>query len=117
MNITLWIVQGLAALAFAYGGWLKAFQYEKARSEWGWVGTVPRAFVIFIGLAELIGVIGLILPEATGIAPIWTPIAATTLAAVVLLGALLHLSRKEYKEVGINLVFIALAVIVAVGRF
>lgn len=117
MNITLWIVQGLATLAFAYGGWLKAFQYEKASAEWGWVKSVPRAFVVFIGVAELIGVIGLILPQATGIAPIWTPIAATALAAVVLLGALLHLSRKEYREIGVNAVFIMLAVIVALGRF
>ncbi|SEN50270.1 DoxX family protein [Paenibacillus sp. OV219] len=117
MNITLWIIQGLAALAFAYGGWLKAVQYEKARTEWGWVRSVPRAFVVFIGIAELIGVIGLIVPQATGIAPIWTPIAATALAVVVLLGALLHLVRKEYREVGVNVVFIALAAIVAIGRF
>ncbi|AZN38797.1 DoxX family protein [Paenibacillus albus] len=117
MNITLWIVQGLAVLAFAYGGWLKAVQYEKARAEWGWVSSVPRAFVVLIGVAELIGVVGLIVPQATGIAPIWTPIAATALAVVVLLGALLHLVRKEYREVGVNAVFIALAVIVAIGRF
>src|SRR5262245_21054426 len=49
MNIALWIIQGLAALAFAYGGWLKAVQYEKARAEWGWVKSVPKAFVVFIG--------------------------------------------------------------------
>jgi len=117
MNIAIWIVQGLAALAFIYAGWLKAFQYNKAVSSWGWVSDVPRTLVVFIGLAELVGAVGLILPEALDVAPVWTPIAATTLAAVVLLGAILHMTRKEYKEIGVNVVFIVLAALVAVGRF
>lgn len=75
---------GLAALAFIYSGWLKAFQYNKARAEWGWVKDVPQWLVVFIGLAELLGAIALILPEALNVAPILTPIAATALAAVVL---------------------------------
>ncbi|MGO4110401.1 DoxX family protein [Paenibacillus sp. YAF4_2] len=117
MNITLWIIQGLAALAFVYSGWLKAFQYNKATAAWGWVKDVPKGLVIFIGLAELVGAIALILPQALNVAPILTPIAATALAAVVLSGAVLHLTRKEYREIGVNLVFIVLATVVAVGRF
>ncbi|MBB6731487.1 DoxX family protein [Cohnella zeiphila] len=117
MNIAWWIVQGLAALGFVYSGWLKAFQYEKAKASWGWVKDVPKAFVVLIGLAELAGALGLILPEALNIAPVWTPIAATGLAAVVLLGAFFHIARKEYREIGVNLIFLALAVFVAIGRF
>ncbi|MGO4373850.1 DoxX family protein [Paenibacillus sp. MCAF20] len=117
MNIALWIVSGLAALAFIYSGWLKAFQYEKAKASWGWVKDVSKGVVVFIGLAELIGAIGIILPQALNIAPVWTPIAATALAAVVLFGALLHVTRKEYREIGVNFVFFTLAVIVAIGRF
>jgi uncharacterized membrane protein YphA (DoxX/SURF4 family) len=117
MNIALWIVSGLAALAFIYSGSLKVFQYEKAKASWGWVKDVSKGFVVFIGLAELLGAIGIILPQALNVAPVWTPIAATALAAVVLFGALLHVNRKEYREIGVNLVFFALAVIVAIGRF
>ncbi|TCM96884.1 DoxX-like protein [Paenibacillus sp. BK033] len=117
MNMALWIIQGLTALGFIYSGWLKAFQYEKAKASWGWVKDLPKGLVAFIGLAELLGAIGVILPEALGIAPILTPSAAAALAAVVLLGAALHLARKEYRELGVNLVFFLLAALVAIGRF
>ncbi|MFX3631756.1 MAG: DoxX family protein [Candidatus Pristimantibacillus sp.] len=117
MNIALWTVQGLAAIGFIYSGWLKAFQYEKAKASWGWVTDVSKGFVIFIGIAELLGALGLILPQAMNIVPVLTPIAATGLAAVVLLGALFHVTRKEYREIGVNIIFFALAVFVAISRF
>lgn len=117
MTITIWIIQGLAALGFVYSGWLKAFQYHKAKASWGWVKDVSKGFVVFIGLAELVGALGLILPQALNITPILTPIAATGLAAVVLFGALFHVTRKEYREIGVNIVFFALAVFVAISRF
>lgn len=117
MNIAIWIIQGLAALGFIYSGWLKAFQYEKAKESWGWVTEVPKGFVFFIGLAELLGAIGLIVPHALNIMPILTPLAATGLAAVVLFGAIFHLARKEYREILVNIVFFTFALIVALGRF
>ncbi|GAA3410717.1 DoxX family protein [Paenibacillus hodogayensis] len=117
MNIALWIVQGLVALGFIYSGWLKAFQYDKARASWGWVKDVSKTFVVLIGLAELLGALGIILPLALNITPIWTPIAAIALAAVVCFGALFHIARKEYREIGVNIVFFALTVLVAISRF
>lgn len=116
MNISLWIVQGILGLGFIYSGWMKAFQYEKAKASWPWVGEVSRGFVSFIGLMELIGVIGLIIPQATSIAPALTPLAAIGLAAIVLFGAVFHVKRKEYREIGVNVVFLVIAVIVAIGR-
>ncbi|CAN7758823.1 DoxX family protein [Paenibacillus sp. LjRoot153] len=117
MDIALWTIQGLAAIGFVYSGWLKAFRYEQAKASWGWVKDVSKAFVVFIGIVELIGAIGLILPQVTSIAPILTPIAATGLAAVVLLGALFHVSRKEYREIGVNIVFFSLAALITICRF
>ncbi|CAI6082850.1 DoxX family protein [Cohnella sp. JJ-181] len=117
MNIVLWIAQGLLALGFLYSGWMKAVRYEKGAAAWGWVKEVPKSLVVSIGVMELLGALGLLLPEGTGIAPIWTPIAAIALAAVVLFGALFHIFRQEYREIGINVLFLALAVFVAVGRF
>ena len=116
MNIALWIVQGIAALGFVYSGWLKAFQYAQAKKSWGWVTVVPGALVVFIGVAELLGAIGIILPYAVNIVPVLTPVAAAALVVVVLCGALFHIKRKEYRELGVNIVFITLALIVAVGR-
>lgn len=117
MNVVLWVIQGAVAFGFVYSGWLKAFQYEKAKASWGWVKDLPKGLVIMIGLAELLGALGVILPQATNIWPVLTPIAATALAIIVLLGALLHISRKEYREIGVNVVFFVLAAWVAIGRF
>ncbi|QUL57461.1 DoxX family protein [Paenibacillus tritici] len=117
MNIALWIVQGIAAVGFIYSGWLKAVQYEQAKRSWGWVTDVPRALVTLIGVAELLGATGIILPYALNIMPVLTPVAATALALVVASGAVFHIQRKEYREIAVNLVFIVLAVVVAVGRW
>ncbi|MEK3722522.1 DoxX family protein [Paenibacillus sp. FSL H8-0034] len=96
MNIAIWIVQGIVALGFIFSGWMKTFQYEKAKASWSWVKEVSRGVVSFIGIAELLGVLGLILPQATNIAPALTP-----LAAIVLFGAVFHIKRKEYQEIGV----------------
>lgn len=116
MNIALWIVQGVLGLGFIYSGWMKAFRYENAKASWHWAGEVPGGLVFFIGIVELVGALGLILPQATSVAPVLTPLAAIGLAAVVLFGAIFHVMRKEYKEIGINIVFLTLAVFVAIGR-
>lgn len=68
-----------------------------------------------IGAVEALGAIGLVLPWATGIAPILTPLAAVGLAITMVLAGVVHLRRKE--NFAINLVLLAMAVIVAVGRF
>lgn len=117
MNIALWIIQGLVALGFVYSGWLKAFQYEQAKKSCGWVKDVSKGFVVFIGIAELFGALGIILPQATNIVPVMTPIATTGLAAVVLLGALFHVKRKEYQEISVNIVFFPLTIFIAISRF
>lgn len=116
MNISLWIVQGILGLGFLYSGWMKTFQLEKAKASWPWAGEVSRGLVFFIGLMELIGAVGLLVPKATDIAPVLTPLAAIGLAAIVLLGAVFHAKRKEYREIGVNAAFFVLAILVAVGR-
>ncbi|SDZ39619.1 DoxX-like family protein [Evansella caseinilytica] len=116
MNIALWIVQGILGAGFIFSGWMKAFQYEKAKKSWPWVNDVSRWFVFFIGIVELLGVLGLILPQATGIAPGLTPMAAFGLAAIVFFGAVFHVMRKEYTNIGVNIVFLVLSLFVAVGR-
>ncbi|WP_028612702.1 DoxX family protein [Paenibacillus harenae] len=116
MNIALWIVQGLLGAGFIFSGWMKAFLPVQAAASWPWVKDVPRGFVSFIGIAELIGALGLIAPQATNVAPVLTPMAAIGLAAIVLFGAVFHVMRKEYREIGVNIVFMALALFVAIGR-
>jgi predicted PurR-regulated permease PerM len=66
---------------------------------------------------ELLGAVGLILPAMTGIAPILTPLAAAGLAVMMLLAALTHVRRKEPSGIALTVVLLALAVVIAWGRF
>lgn len=116
MNIALWVVQILLALMFVSAGFTKAFQYEKVKASMPWVKEYSKAFVTFIGVSELLGGIGLIVPYATGIVPILTPIAGIALAVIMVLAAAFHAKRKEYQAIGMNVILLALAVFVAIGR-
>ncbi|MEO2255445.1 DoxX family protein [Paenibacillus amylolyticus] len=117
MNIVLWVVQIILGLAFLMFGSMKAFQYEKAKASLPWVKDSSKGLVTFIGIAEILGGLGLILPYATGIAPMLTPIAALGLGIVMILAGGLHVKRKENQAIGMNVILLALAVFVAIGRF
>lgn len=117
MNIALWIVQILLGLMFIMFGSIKAFQYDKAKESLPWMKKYSKGFVTFIGITELLGGLGLIVPHATGIAPILTPIAAVGLALVMIFAAIFHLQRKENQAIGMNVVLLAFAIFVVIGRF
>ena len=118
MNMFLWIVQAILAAMFAHAGVMKATQpKEKLAANLPWVEDFSASTVRFIGAVEFLGAVGLILPAATGIAPILTPIAATGLALTMVLAAATHIRRKEPSGVAFNAVLFALAVFVAWGRF
>jgi uncharacterized membrane protein len=118
MNVFLWIVASILAAMFVMAGVSKSFQpREKLEKQLPWVQDFSTGTVRIIGAAELLGGIGLILPAATGIAPILTPIAATGLAIIMLLAAITHARRKEPGAIAFNTVLLILAAVVAWGRF
>src|SRR5687768_389468 len=117
MNIVLWIVQVLLGLAFVLAGINHAFRFEQVKDQMQWVTAVPRGLLMFIGIAEILGGIGVILPAATNILPWLTPLAAALLGIMMMLAAGFHLPRKEYQGVVTNMVLLALAAFVAVGRY
>ena len=117
MNVILWIVQVLVAAAFVVAGTMKLFQYERARERMGWVNDVPRQLVAFIGAAEILGGLGLVLPALTGILPWLTPLAGLGLVVVMLLASGFHATRREYPRIVPNLVLLLLASFVAYGRW
>jgi uncharacterized membrane protein len=117
LNVTLWAAQLLlAALFFLVGYTHAAAPIEVAIQRAPWVASLPVALVRFIGVAELAGAIGLLLPAATRIRPMLTPLAAAGLAIMMLLAIPFHLLRGEASAVGINLVLGSLAALVAFGR-
>lgn len=118
MDIALWIVQGLVAVAFLMAGMMKVTQPKaKLRENMAWVEDFSDNTVKVIGVLEILGAIGVILPWLTDIWPILTPIAAVGLVLVMIGAAATHIRRGETPMVGINAVLGLLAAFVAYGRF
>lgn len=118
MNIVLWIVQILLALAFAMAGIMKVTQpIDKLEARMGWVKDVGSRGVRLIGSLEILGAIGLILPAVTGILPWLTPVAAIGLALTMVGAMITHGRRGEYSRIGANVVLLLLALVVVYGRF
>jgi hypothetical protein len=117
VNIALWIVAGLLALAFLLAGFMKAFRpLDALKKNMTWVMSVPPWFVRFIGVAEILAAIGLILPAITGIQQWLVATAAGGLVMVMLSAAIFHAGRKEWQNIGTNVLLLLLAVFIGVGR-
>src|ERR671932_1511986 len=80
MTYILWIVQGLLALVFLFTGGTKLILPIEVLTE---QTPLPGAFVRFLGVAEALGAIGLILPGLLGIRPGLTPLAACGLVIIM----------------------------------
>jgi uncharacterized membrane protein len=118
VNAFLWIVQAVLAVMFGMAGVMKSTRpIDKLAAKLPWVSDFSAATVRFIGVVELAGALGLILPAATGIAPVLTPLAATGLAVVMVLAAVVHARRREPSAIAFNTVLLILAALVAWGRF
>jgi putative oxidoreductase len=117
MNLALWIAQGFLAVAFVTIGAMKLFAYEKykALSEKKGPTGITRGLAGFIGIAELAGGLGIILPMATNIAPWLSAWAAVGLATIMLLAIGFHLRRHESPAV--PAVLFLLAAFVVFERF
>jgi uncharacterized membrane protein len=118
MNVALWIVQAVLAVAFGLAGVMKTTQpREKLGKSLPWVQDVSDGTLRLIGVAEFAAAVGLILPAATGIAVWLTPLAACGIALIMVLAARLHARRKEPGAIAVNVLLLTLAVLVAWGRF
>jgi hypothetical protein len=118
MNIFLWIVQAVLAAGFGASGLVKATQpKERLVGAFPWTADFAPATVRFVGTMGLLGASGLILPAATGIAPVLTPLAGTGLAVLMVLAAATHIRREEPSGVVVNAILFTLAALVAWGRF
>jgi putative oxidoreductase len=117
LNVSLWIVQILLALVFTMTGYMKvATPIAVLGQKMAWVMQMP-ALVRFIGICELAGVAGLILPSAFRIFPKLTAWAATGLLGIMILAAPYHIQRGEHGVAGVPVVLGLLAAFVAWGRF
>ncbi len=118
MNIALWIVQILLALVFLGAGVIKATQpLPSLREKVGdWVDDVPLPLIRFVGVAEIAGAIGLVLPPAVDVLPDLAIAAAIGLAITMVGAVVIHARRREWPNAVVNLALLAAAAFVAWGR-
>jgi hypothetical protein len=113
MNVALWIVQGLLAALFVFSGGMKlVLPIEKMTDP----VALPGLFLRFIGVCELLGGIGLILPSLLRIRPGLTPLAAAGLIVIMIGATVITLVYIGIASALIPLVVGILAAFVAYGR-
>jgi len=116
-HIALWAGQIALALLYLMGAWFHFLPPQEAAAMGAvWMTEVPIALPRFIGVMELLGVLGLILPAATRIMPHLTVWAAAGLLAIQALAIPFHAFRGEFEPLPFNLIYVALAVFVLWGR-
>ncbi|MGN0064262.1 MAG: DoxX family protein [Nocardioides sp.] len=97
MNIALWVVAGLLAVAFLGAGSMKALKSKEQLKEGGmhWVDSFSAPVVKAIGVAEVLGALGLVLPGLTGVAEPLTAVAGLALGLTMVGAIIVHAKLKE----------------------
>jgi uncharacterized membrane protein YphA (DoxX/SURF4 family) len=115
MNIALWVVQVLLAVAFLAHGWLFLSPPPEIAEQMN--AVLPRWFQLFLGVAEVLAGVGLVLPGLTRILPWLVTWAAGGIMIVTASATVFHLVRGEMSSAAITLLLLALATFVAYMRF
>jgi uncharacterized membrane protein YphA (DoxX/SURF4 family) len=121
VNLALWIVASLLAVAYFFGGGGKVILSKEKLAAFGpsskWVNDFSAGTVKAIGALEVLAALGLILPAVLGIAPILVPLAAVGLAVIMIGATITRIRRREFKFMTADLVYLVLIAFVAWGRF
>jgi len=115
LNVVLWSVQGFLALFFLAAGTPKLI--GRGLERWTGFSDVPRPLVVFIGVTEVLGAAGLVVPMVTGMAPWLTPLAALGLAIIVLMATGFHLRADERINALETGLWAGIAGVIAIGRW
>ena len=117
LHLGLWVAQGLLAVAFGLSGAMKTFAPIAMIAEnLPWVLEYPETLLRFIGISEVLGALGMILPSASKLMPKLTGFAGIGLVIVMVLALGFHLMRAEYAAIVPNLILGGMAGFVAWGR-
>jgi hypothetical protein len=115
MNILLWVLQVLLAIAFLAHGWLLLSPPAEIVDQLN--ASLPRWFQLFIGVAEVLAAVGLTLPGLTRILPWLVVGAAAGIVIVTVSATVFHLVRGEMSSAVITLVLSGIAMFVAYMRY
>jgi hypothetical protein len=117
VEIALWIVAIVVALFYVAAGGMKTFNTAKFITMAPWAERMGVQLVRAVGVLELLGAIGIVLPQATGIgAPALTILAAGCLALVQVVAIGIHIGEKNPKTLPVNVAMVVLPLFVFLGR-
>jgi uncharacterized membrane protein YphA (DoxX/SURF4 family) len=117
LRIGLWVAQGILFLLFVMSGIMKfTTPIPELSAMMPWTGQLSERFVRFIGLVDLAGGLGILLPAATRILPRLGVWAAVGIIVLQLLAIAFHSSRGEFMVLPLNFVILPLAIFVLWGR-
>jgi hypothetical protein len=121
MNVVLWVLAGLLAVAFGVGGATQVLlpkeRYGALNHSQRWVDDFTPGQVKAIGTIKLLCVVGLVLPPLVGVAPVLSPIAACGLVLVMAGAATTRFRRGEWALMAGDVAYLAAFAFVAWGRF
>lgn len=119
MNTVLWVLASVLAAAFLGAGVMKLSRPKEqlAASGMAWTEDFSAGTIKFIGLVEVLGAIGLVLPAALDIVPVLVPLAALGLVLTMVGAVVVHVRRKEVATMAPSLVLLVLAAVIVWGRF
>ncbi|GAA1671322.1 DoxX family protein [Glycomyces endophyticus] len=121
MNLTLWIVAGVLAAALLASTSKAFIARERIAASGGeaarWIMDFSPGFLRALAALEFLAALGLILPAALDIAPILVPVTAACVALLFTGAAIMRARRGERKTLAPDLVYLALALFLAIGRF
>lgn len=115
VNILLWVLQVLLAVAFFAHGWLLLFPPPEIAAQM--LAQLPRSFWVFLGVAEIAAAIGLTLPGLTRIQPWLVACAAAGITFVMICATGWHLMRSEFSSAAMTFVLLAMAAYVTYMRW
>ena len=115
MNILLWVLQVLLALAFFAHGWMLLFPPAAIVEQMN--ATMPRWFQLFLGIAEVLAAVGLTLPGVSRVQPWLVSCAAAGTMIVMICATIFHVMRGEMSSAVITAVLLAVGTFVAYMRW
>ena len=116
MNIVLWVLQGVAALAYLSSGVMKVFMFEKVSVDVPSFGALPKAAWTAMGILELVCAPLLIVPGLLHWQPQLTVLAAALLAAESLVFIWTHVKYKEVSPIIVSAALGLVMAFIAYGR-
>lgn len=118
MNTSLWVIQGLLAVFFIMPGVGKISNSKAKHISDGHIKAGASVIPIrVLGMLELLGCVGIIVPWYTGIAPVLTPVTASCFCVIMLAGMVVHFHKQEYKMLPMLIIVFVLSSLVAYYRF